>query len=254
MCFTPSTQATQSSPDTSPLSSLTERVGQSATHGLPTLTRPEHYLAVPLAMHATSNTCRTLINTAVKMLGELRLGARKLGLIAPSDKTGSATPVLTDAGEAVVTHVSDEPAMSIGELEEMSHRGRLLRTHPQWGELTQRVLAGHPFTRAIIATLQDLSTPVCLPELARRLYADHPDIAMECLLTAAPPETAALTTADAYLSTAAYQFKTALCHGGILATPGQDSASLTPATQSWALDPVLWPADGAVDDTTGGPQ
>lgn len=231
---------------------ITDTVAQTATRRLPTLTRPEHYLAVPLAVDADGDTGGTLIQATVEMPGELRLGARGLGLITTPDNPGDATAVLTSAGEAVVAHVAHSSEMSLDSLAEMSHRGRLITTHPEWGHLVQRVFGGHPLTRAVVSILPPAGTPVSLPELARQLYDHQSDLAMDCLLATAPPETAALETAEAYLSTATYQFKSALCHAGILTMPGQDSTSLTPPAQTWTVDPLVSQTAATAANANGG--
>jgi hypothetical protein len=207
------------------------------------LTHPKNYVGVPLAVAAPTPAEVLVDDHLVAMAGAAKVGARALGYLTPTDQ-------LTPAGERIVTAASDHygsPAAALTTLENDKIRyGQFAEQAPVLASAGREPLGTHPGVQIIVDVL-DADGPLSLPELAVRCFEQAPtrtagfllvdeDETLDVIAGATledPP--AVLNTPDAYPSETTYQFKSVLAHFGILTTPGADSATLDPTTDTWAL-------------------
>lgn len=207
------------------------------------LTHPKNYVGVPLAVAATTPAEVLIDKYLVAMAGAAKIGARALGYLSPSDH-------LTATGEELVATATDvyngpETALAALATDDIRY-GQFDTAAPELASIGREPLADHPGVRLVVDAL-DTHGPLSLSELTVACFERAPEQAVGFLLvsdddlidavTAATPTDppAELETPEAYPSETAYQFKSVLAHFGILTTPGADSATLDPTSDTWEL-------------------
>jgi hypothetical protein len=222
----------------------------------PQLNHPKNYVAYALAAGLPHRTGLIVKDNITNLVGAARDGARQFGLV---DLDGN----LTDRGSTLCEQI----ASAYGTLEAAftamatlsGSSKRFTKSAPLIADLTRQHIGNHPLCHAIQSTLSVQDGSLRLPKLAAHLTTEDPEIAATHLYRSDTISNRAHTTlendiqmpafddlpslfyeTDSYNSLLTFQLKTILCHLGIIATPGDDTASLTPKTQSWHLERPVW--------------
>jgi hypothetical protein len=200
------------------------------------LTHPKNYLGVPLAI-STPKPAEILIpQHLVKMAGEAKAGAEALGLITRQGK-------LTDKGTDFVTTAFSIFGSEQRAFEQIANSttSRFINAIPQLKQETQAIFSQYPPTTELVTglseygqlTLPDLTTKALTTEkenLTSYILANNPEHPIDKTLNSLN-----LGDTDTYSSQFTYQFKSLLCHAGIITTAGSDTTNLDPQTDVWGL-------------------
>jgi hypothetical protein len=210
------------------------------------LTHPKNYVGVPLALAADAPAEVLIDKYLVSVVGAAKVGARALGYLTGSDS-------LTDIGETVVTTARDECGNAVEALATLASNdvryGRFADELPGMAAVAREPLRAHPGVQLVGSVLSERGQ-CSLPELVTAAYQQSPSACRGFLIVdeaevvdavnAGEPNDPAdvLATADAYPAETTYQYKSVLCHLGVLTTPGADSTTLDPQADIWALGPA----------------
>jgi len=206
-----------------------------------TLNHPKNYLAVPLAISASTDTRETIRKYAVKAVPEARKGAQELGLITDDGN-------LTDLGDTVtITGVREYggPTEALEQIKTLQRSPkRFIDELPAWKVVAERIAFQYPPTSHLVDFLREQGE-LTLHEIGWLLWNREQNLAETILIhpqlsnrTTGPPNTSqSLRDQKAFRCTGPFQFKSMLYHCGILESRGKDTTSLNPTEDMWALDP-----------------
>lgn len=205
---------------------------ESTAEGSFELTHPKNYLGVPVAVSMDTPVEIVIPKRLVRMAGETRTGAENLGLITRDCQLTQVGHQYVDAVINAYGSVSDGFDVIAD-----STQSRFINATPEIVSETQLVFAQYPATVELIQLL-NANGRLSLTELASKAQSVEKSNLQACLFTASSTPEADARRTD-YNSLFTYQFKSLLCHCGILTTPGSDTNSLSPDDDMWALSPHL---------------
>ncbi|WP_254523975.1 HNH endonuclease [Natrinema caseinilyticum] len=238
------------------------------------LNNPKNYFGYTVAVDITASEPNVKVDSLMKDKNEegkkitsditgARNGARHLGLVRANTKADE----ITNLGERVIsvgtTEYSSKPS-ALDALRSLFGTSKLfVEALPTWKGVTQEVMLNQSGISQLVGLMQKVHTErednaLTLPILVQEIYHLDPDFARQCFIT--PDERDRLqrlnwkppgsdSTPDSlwerslYRSSVVHQFKSMLCHAGILTTKGKTRANLEFSASSkkfmWALTPTF---------------
>lgn len=232
------------------------------------LNRPHHYLGYPIAAVAATETSDDVAYLVTEHLttlgGAVQLGAQELDLVT---NITDLTPLGERIVEFALTEYSACDARGTAAREALAtfatwngKQNRFVDIAPEWTPLAQTVLLTYQPVAWLVEILQTHDGQLTLPALVEAAYDRYPAAAQTLFLraddvgvtTTGALNPSALNDTDVYRSATTHQLKSMLWNVGILQEAGDDTSTLTPTDQQWALATDFEPQ--AIRPALGGEQ
>jgi len=201
------------------------------------LTHLKNYIGVTIIIEMDAPIETLLPQKFVQMPRECVLGAEALNLITRNRN-------LTELGSDLLTttkaeYNSLETALDL--IADSTH-SRLINSEDNLTQAIQYIMSNYPVATELIQVLS-VTGDTTLNKLAKRTQTLQKPHLNEYMLRSTESSDnlseTDYTNIECYNSAFIYQFKSLLCHAGILTTPGSDTTNLSPKDDHWKLDPKL---------------